>query len=148
MEYNNLNMLDMFFTEEILIKKKDYEIQKLYENREKLRKICSDNIIVCVKKDKCILGKDVFSNDKFICLICGKEINLIKKDTVVIDMSSYETDIASSQYDIEYKIYIARTEYIDIIKDNPNINKEDLQLELNKRIFSAKKEKVLEKTNN
>ena len=148
MNYNNLNMLDMFMMKENQIKAKYEEIQRLYKDREELRKGCPDNIVVCVSKYKYYMGKEQFSNDKNICLICGKEVNHVRKDTVVIDMSDYETGINDSKEDTEYKLFYVRYKYIDIIKRYPNINKESLTGELNKAIIKNDSEKVLEKKMN
>ena len=117
------------------------------KDREELRKGCSDSIIVCVSKYPYYMGKDKFSNDKNICLICGKEVNYVKKDTIVIDMSSYDTGFSNAKDDIECKLYHARYEYINIIKINPNISKDDLNNELNRRISIIKTDdkKTLEK---
>lgn len=148
MEYNNLNLLDSFLKQEANIKQKYNEIERLYKNREELRKGCSDNIVVCVSKYPYFMGKDKFSRDKNICLICGKEVNLIKKDTILIDMSSYDTGISDSKEDMEYKLFYLRDKYIDIIRRYPNISKDDLEIKLNECIINSEKEKILEKINN
>ena len=150
MEYNNLNLLDSFLKQETAIKEKYNEIERLYKNREELRKGCSDNIVVCVSKYPYFMGKDKFSRDKNICLICGKEVNLIKEDTIVIDMSSYNTGFSDTKEDIDCKLFIVRYEYKNIVKRKPNISKDDLSDELDGRldILKDKKKKVLEKTNN
>lgn len=148
MEYNNLNLLDSFLKQEADIKQKYNEIERLYKNREELRKGCSDNIVVCVSKYPYFMGKDQFSRDKNICLICGKEVNLIKEDTIFIDMSSYNTGFSDVKEDIDYKLFYVRHKYIEIIKENPNINQENLTNELNKAIIKNDSEKVLEKKMN
>lgn len=148
MDYNNLNMLDMFMMKENLIKEKYNEIERLYRDREELRKGCSDNIVVCVSKYRYYMGKEQYSNDKNICLICGKEVNHVKKDTVLIDMSSFETGMSDSKEDIDYKLFYVRSKYIDIIKRYPNISKEKLEEMLNRNIIKNDSEKVLEKKMN
>jgi len=148
MDYNNLNMLDMFMMKESQIKTKYDEIQRLYKDREELRKGCSDNIVVCVSKYPYYMGKDLFCNEKNICLICGKEVNHVKKDTVVVDMSDYVTGLSDSKEDIEYKLLYVREIYKGIIKKDFNINKDTLIGKLNRAIVKNDNEKVLEKKMN
>lgn len=152
MSFNDVDILDFVSRREKEIKEKYKEIKKMEDSIKCIREKCSDNIVVCVSKSEYYMGKDKFVNNKNICLLCGKEIHLISNDAIVLDISNFETGFTDTKDDIEYKILTIRREYCDILDNNRNISKEELKIELNKRLDSiktasdSKKKKVLEKT--
>ena len=98
----NIDILDFISRKEKQIKEKNKEIKTMKDEIESIRELCSDNIVVCVRKHEYCMGKDKYSIDKNICLFCGKDVLSVKYNSIVIDMSSYETGFTNAREDIEF----------------------------------------------
>lgn len=94
------NMIDAYKEN---IEKRKREIKMLEDEINKLQTIHKHELVVCLDKRSLIFGNDIYENNEYECIICGKRLDHVTSKNKVIDVTRLYKDIKNDDKRKEYR---------------------------------------------